>query len=513
MHIHSFSTRLLALSGDALTTPSDTIDSYWSALAAGADGLALTVHLTADRIPICLAQAGLSVTTGDPGTIDQITMADLLQLDAGSRFRSTVLDGSNRPTGEYGNDFPWRATSDTQRKLTHPTLQDTLRLFGRRCELLLLLPERLSFEEIAIVWKTVDAAGLSRRVTVGGTAQQLSWIPAQTPRALITMSPLRAISDALSLKAQFIVAPFSTAFTGTSAPDPQLMTALEDANLDILLRLDANTPSPPPESTDFLRASTRIAGLLAPGALATAQVLNPPALLIEDDFADTRINRDIWTAGYSHANQDTTIYQQGGLHIAIQAGGSYSGGAVVCRLPVHGRFDAQVRFHVENPSQGTTFEMAAISVDPGAFHITNHDLDSRTVNLTFDVHGAPPYASSECDEDNGFRCGWNNGFSLTRIDPNWNASSANMYNKYGRNVGEPSSAAKEGTLRLVRNGSVFASYYRDSCNSGWVNSGAMLVHNLAEDVFIRLAAKHWTKANPQPPANHVVFHDFRLYQN
>jgi len=155
--------------------------------------------------------------------------------------------------------------------------------------------------------------------------------------------------------------------------------------------------------------------------------------------------------------------------------------------------------------------MAAICIDPGYHHMNNADLDTRSVNLTFDVHGAPPYASSERDEDDGFRCGWNNGFNLTKVDPDWVAASVNMYNKYGRDVGNGAADNPDGSLRLIRNGPVFSTYYRDKYNSAWVCSGTMLVQNMAADAYIRLAAKHWEKGGT-PPANSVRFYRFKLYQ-
>ena len=62
---------------------------------------------------------------------------------------------------------------------------------------------------------------------------------------------------------------------------------------------------------------------------------------------------------------------------------------------------------VADLSWAETAFLAAIQVDPGY----------REVNLTFDVHGAPPYASSERDENDGFRIGWNNGPALTKFSP------------------------------------------------------------------------------------------------
>lgn len=191
---------------------------------------------------------------------------------------------------------------------------------------------------------------------------------------------------------------------------------------------------------------------LAAGTLPAVEGFTPAALIADDDFTGEKVDQALWSAGYSHINQDTVIAQHDGMCIDIREGGSYSGAAAVCLIPVHGRFDARVDFHVENPAQGTTFEMAAICIDPGYHHTNKSDLNTRNVNLTFDVHGAPPYASSERDEDDGFRCGWNNGFNLTKVDPDWEAASVNMYNKYGRDVGNGDPDNPGGSLRLIRNG-------------------------------------------------------------
>ena len=131
------------------------------------------------------------------------------------------------------------------------------------------------------------------------------------------------------------------------------------------------------------------------------------------------------------------------------------------------------------------------------------------------MHGAPPYASSERDQNDAFRCGWNNSFNFAKFggkaSPEWEASSSNMYNKYGRGVGDGSPANPNGKLRLTRKGDLFNSYYRDAHNSEWVCSGTMLVQNLPTTTYLRLAAKHWHKIDPAP-GNVVSFWDFTFSQ-
>ena len=158
-------------------------------------------------------------------------------------------------------------------------------------------------------------------------------------------------------------------------------------------------------------------------------------------------------------------------------------------------------FEVANPEQGTTFELAAVHVDAGY----------RPTNLTFDVHGAPPYASSERDENDGFRIGWNNGPALTRWVDN-EPQSSNLYNCYGRDVGYAKADNPRGQLRLTRCGQIFNAYYTDRAHDGWVLCGSVPVPALADSLFLRLGAKHWPKGGGAPPTNKFRFAGFELRQ-
>jgi hypothetical protein len=299
--------------------------------------------------------------------------------------------------------------------------------------------------------------------------------------------------------------PIDSAITQTAALDEMLP-------IKLLLSSEKAPLAPTPAQFAKVVELKALTGLCFRSVEACVEMVTPPAEVLADDFAGTRIDRTTWSCGYSHQNQDTQISQCDGLTITIKQGGAYSGGAAVTRLPIHGRFDARVDFHVAHPHQGTTFEMAAIGIDPGYFHIDNTDLNSRKVSLTFDVHGAPPYASSERDEDDGFRLGWNNGYNLTKFDPDWAAASVNMYNKYSRDVGDGAKDNPAGSLRLVRHGSVFNAYYKDKYNQEWVCTGAELIPNLGPDIHLRLAAKHWNKGGRPAPHNQVIFSNFRVFQ-
>lgn len=473
------------LYGNSHTAPADTLVGYWSALSAGAAGFVAGLQLAADGTVVCRPDGQYNAR----------------------QFRSTPLDDSHRPTGDSGLDLPWEKAWPE-----HPSLDAVLRLFGRRTKIMLSLPDKPSGQEERLIAEKTQASlvafGLAERVVVMGEKRMCDFFRERLPGAVTALrvgheaSVEDAVADAGQCGADYLVV---SAGQITDATARQLA----GAQLEILLISQEYAISP----AEFRRAAkiARIGGLIVRSVDRGVGLVEPPALVLADDFAGREINQAIWSCGYSHANGDTLISQDDGLIIAIAAGGDYSGGAAVSHIPIYGRFDARVDFQVDSPQQATTFELAAIGIDPGYFCIENTRLSSKNVNLTFDVHGAPPYASSERDEDDGFRIGWNNGFNLTKIDSDWSASSVNMYNKYSRDVGSGHIRNNTGTLRLVRNGAVFCAYYKDTGNKEWVCSGAALVPSLGEDVFIRLAAKHWKKGGT-PPANRVVFRNFRLFQ-
>lgn len=504
--------------GDALSAPENTETAYWAALGGGASGLLIGVRLSADGVVVCSDHDDFGPTCGDNRKVRDLDWRAISGLDAGSVFRSTVLDDDNQPIGARGNDTPWLGNLPSKRAIRVQALRDVLGAFARRCQVMVTIPDGQP-DLIAAVLSELRRSGLLTRVILLGGVDVCTTALDQEPQCRTILvgntdePPADQLQTAEAIGADGLCLEWTVACPadgGNVRIDPDLANLLTSGGPGLLLWSNTMHFAVPPPFFGALQGVRNVLGVAARGVLPTVEMATPSGLIVADDFVGNRIDRGIWTAGYSHTNQDTAISQDDGLHIVISDGGTYSGAAAVTTSPTHGRFDAQVEFHVSNPMNGTTFEIAAICIDPGYFEIDNSDLDSRSVNLTFDVHGAPPYASSERDEDDGFRCGWNNGFNLTRIDPNWSSSSANMYNKYGRDVGDGTVDSPEGKLRLVRNGPVFVSYYQDRHNSAWVCSGAMLVQNMSDDVFIRLAAKHWAKRGDPPPANHVTFRNFQL---
>ncbi|WP_455207233.1 glycerophosphodiester phosphodiesterase [Kaarinaea lacus] len=524
--------RILGAEGDPLHSPQDTMTSLWSALGASSDGLYITVRLSRDNQVICCEYESLANTCDDPRNISDVDYATLVQLDAGKTFRSTVLDNNHQPTGEHGLDYPWAAdpTAKFRTNLFHPRLEEVLRLFARRTLLAIAFPCDLNeqrskrlMEETAVL---LQQFGETNNVLLLAEAQLIPAIQSRlpsTPLAMLpgaTQSPVEAITQAAQLGAKQIkltIESICQCHASNVDLDPAVAAALLTNDIRAIVSSETMPYAPAPAYFAALVTQPMITTLIARSVSDARACQNGQALIAADDFAGSQINQDLWSAGYSHPNDYTEIKQEDSLiiHIRQEPKGAtqrtYSGAAIVTQFPVQGDFDARVSFHVANPTQGTTFELVALSKDAGRFHINNTDLDTTNVNLVFDVHGSPPYASSERDQNDGFRCGWNNGYDPIKVDPDWEASSVNMYNQYGRDVGDGSADSPTGELRLTRHGSIFNTYYRDKNNTNWVCSGSVFVPNLSQEAHLRLAAKHWHKGGPAP-ANEIRFLDFKLYQ-
>lgn len=488
--------RIWAHGGDAVCAPENTLVAYWAALGGGADGLVVPVQLTADGRAVCVRD--LAASTGASEGVGDLRWREVRAVDAGSRYQRPYLDEQHQPTGEVGGDTPWVGHNKFD-ALYHPELAEVLRLFGRRTSLMLWLQAGDAQGGEALVdgvVESVNGFGLGDRIVFAGSADVVGLVRQRAEGcrvALVVEEP----GSVAGIEPDFLIVPAAKLAGVAAGGGPGLLAYCE--------------PAPSPEAYATLTGGAVVAGFVVSGVLETAGLRSPAGLVASDDFGGDDIDRGLWVVGQSKDNEDTEYGQQDGkFTIEIREGGDYSGAALLTAYPIHGDFDARVSFTVANPQQGTTFELAAIEVDPGYY---------GKINLTFDVHGAPPYASSERDENDGFRMGWNNGPGLIKNvqvgEKPWDteAQSDNAYNKYSRDVGDGSAENPSGRLRLVRRGDVFAAYYIDGHNRDWVLSGTALVPTLATDVFLRLGAKHWRKRGKTPPYNKIEFSKFRLYQN
>jgi glycerophosphoryl diester phosphodiesterase len=78
--------RVFAHRGGSALAPENTLAAFELGLRAGADGLELDVHLSADRVPVVVHDATLDRTTDGTGPVAALTAAELARVDAGCRF-------------------------------------------------------------------------------------------------------------------------------------------------------------------------------------------------------------------------------------------------------------------------------------------------------------------------------------------------------------------------------------------------------------------------------------------
>jgi len=525
--------KLIAVNGENLYAPASTISAFWSALSAGADTLCLNVFLTQDNIAVCSPNENLLVSCGIDKKISDITYEELQSYDAGSTYHSKALNSEYQPTGEQGDDTPWQGLTQehplkNRAFLKHPSLRECFELFSRRVSITLRLTNEKAANIDTLISESLQVIrdfGLEHTVSILAEKSILAKVkdaaPAMTLLLLCAESLEESdIENAVSLEASSVVCNFDDYSQLSDEKKDRLIELTIQNNITWQFFSAAMPYAPDTQCLELLaKFKGSFEAWLSEGVLAASQVFTPLFPVYSESFSGKSLNSNYWSAGYSHINFETELSVDDGFVITIHKGEQYSGGAAICLLPIHGDFDAEVSFHVENPHQATTFELAAIGIDPGYPQMSTDNLSSRTVNLTFDVHGAPPYASSERDQNDGFRCGWNNSFNFAKFgdahsqrpDKDWIASSSNMYNKYGRDVGDGSTQNPSGKLRLLRRGALFSSYYQDKHNQAWVCSGTMLVQSLPHDAYLRLAAKHWHKIHPAPP-NKITFTDFVIRQ-
>ena len=145
---HSTRPLVFAHRGGCALGPENTLAAFDLGMAAGADGLELDVHLSADGIPVVHHDATLERTTSGSGPLASRTGAELARLDAGFRF---VRDGA----------FPFR-----DQGVGIPSLGDVLRRYPDASLIVEMKVDSAAMGEA--VAREVRRAGAAERVCVAG---------------------------------------------------------------------------------------------------------------------------------------------------------------------------------------------------------------------------------------------------------------------------------------------------------------------------------------------------------
>ena len=111
--------------GGAWEAPSSTLHAIAHALEAGATGVELDVHATADGELVVCHDATVDRTTAGQGTIASFTLAQLREMD----FSYWWIPGADVTPGRPDADYPFRGRAPSDRSLGIATLREVLERF------------------------------------------------------------------------------------------------------------------------------------------------------------------------------------------------------------------------------------------------------------------------------------------------------------------------------------------------------------------------------------------------
>lgn len=133
--------------GASAVAPENTLAAFDSAVAAGAGGLELDVHMTRDGHVVVIHDATVDRTTDGSGAVRDMTLAELRRLDAGYRY---YQDGG----------YPYR-----DRRLRVPTLEEVLRRFPQVYVNIEIKEEQPGIEQ-SVLYAIEDARAADRVLVV-----------------------------------------------------------------------------------------------------------------------------------------------------------------------------------------------------------------------------------------------------------------------------------------------------------------------------------------------------------
>lgn len=91
--------QIIAHRGASGTAPENTLAAIRRAWELGADGVEIDIHLTRDGVPVCIHDPDTGRLSPEKHLIEEVTLADLKQLDVGS-WKDPAFAGERIPTLE-----------------------------------------------------------------------------------------------------------------------------------------------------------------------------------------------------------------------------------------------------------------------------------------------------------------------------------------------------------------------------------------------------------------------------
>jgi glycerophosphoryl diester phosphodiesterase len=198
--------------GDRSAAPENTVPALQSALDGTMVFVETDVRLSADGVPVLIHDASVDRTTDGTGSVADLTLAELQQLDAGSWYAKAFAG------------------------LRIPTLDTFLVMLGQSNKKAMLeLKGTWSHEELMTVSRLIESSGLGGRIVLASfdlkTLAGLQAVVAELPRMVITRD---LPADPVALVHRFGAIGLVTSGLAVES-DPVVVDRIHRAGLGILL--------------------------------------------------------------------------------------------------------------------------------------------------------------------------------------------------------------------------------------------------------------------------------------
>ena len=508
---------IVAMGGNSAHLPENSLEACVAAYTAGADWQWIHVQVSQDGVPVLFGYPDLSATTTESGPVHAKSLVSLRALSVGARFKP-------------GTDLPWAGNTNRKGgvipKARMSTLEEILMRLGRLTGWFVELetPDKTSWDAAVVKLRSMaQRFGEKRFVIVSSNRERIQALSTQGVPSGFVATGSSPSQDLINWCGKYGI---RYLFLDDSPAARGFVASAADHGVEVVLACGDNLPAD----------ATAIPGAVAGrSVLALTDIFRGRCEVFSDDFAGERIDREKWIGGISSGHElqssliarrigynvfgpglqnviqdvydrrvisEATVHQKDGLYIDITRGTHYASAGVISVVSVPDPFQVQVEFTFENPQTANMMVLAVTNItvfdrfhQEGTVRMPRANME----NPIFDTHGMSPYVSMEREEKDGFRIMHNDGPDGL-IE--WYG------NVYSPDIGSGDSL--RGRFLLERRGHLFSGYYQDDNNPHWVGVGFAECSSMNDRVYVRLASKHYPKAEQSNPVfeNHSSYKHF-----
>src|SRR5262249_28050880 len=388
--------RIAAHRGTRWHAPENSRVALISGYTGGADVLEFDVQITQDRHLVISHDPTVKRLTGQEGVIRELTLSQLRELNFAATFQPR-----NSLSLHYFDP-------NSNRKLAIETLPDLLDYLPEDVELLIELKhdsslgaglrdafvsqavrtimERVNPERVVLYSKDPDNLRLARQLAPQIRIAAFDY----------ELTPLARFQLMEDVDADGLVTDLESLLDETgrlTELGEKIEVAFNSGARSIGAILYPKQGVFTKEQYESLRHKACVWSLSTDSMIEVIPFTRPRVELVNENFAGTKVNRELFALGYAKANKYAKVNQENGIHIEISEYDGvfpgppaneverrlqrlendmmyvskdwpfYSGGGLGLIKGIRGDFAAEVDYTVVNVAQATTLEMAVLNVD------------------------------------------------------------------------------------------------------------------------------------------------------